>query len=133
LTCAYAAEHGLPQTPADLARLAVITVSGALEAIPIVLWLKSTVPEGRIVTRYHDVPGLLAGLKDGVGVALMSGMMAEAVGLIHCFVPPVGFEAPAWLITTEKLRQEPRIRAFLDFLAGYVAQKKYRKLDATSP
>ena len=77
--------------------------------------------------RQHDIPGLLAGLRSGVGVGLMSNMVAEADGsLIRCFVPPVTMEVPVWLLTTERLAKEPRIRALLDFLAGYMAQRRYR-------
>ncbi len=123
----YAAAHGVPRTPEDFAQNAVITVTDAFDHLPIVRWLEQVVPDSHIVMRHHDVPGLLAGLKEGLGVGLASDMMAEAAGLVRCFVPPVAFEAPVWLITTEKLRQESRIRAFLDFLAGYVTQKRYRK------
>ena len=65
--------------------------------------------------------------EDVVGVGITSDMMAEAAGLTRCFVPPVGFEAPIWLITTEKLQKEPRIRALLDYLSGYMTQRRYRK------
>ncbi len=84
-------------------------------------------PEAAIVVRQHDIPGMLAGLRSGVGVGLMSNMVAEAEGsLIRCFVPPVTMDVPLWLLTTERLRKEPRIRALLDFLAGYLAQRRYR-------
>lgn len=123
----YAAEHGVPQTPEDLARHLVLTVSPAAFDYPLFHYIDETVPDRQIVMRHSDVAALLAGLKDGVGVGVMSDMMAEAVGLTRCFVPPVPFEAPIWLITTEKLQKEPRIRALLDFLAGYMSQRRYRK------
>jgi DNA-binding transcriptional LysR family regulator len=57
----------------------------------------------------------------------MSNMVAEADGsLTRCFVPPVTMDVPVWLLTTERLAMEPRIRALLDFLAGYMAQRRYR-------
>jgi raffinose/stachyose/melibiose transport system permease protein len=46
---------------------------------------------------------LLAGLRSGVGVGLMSNMVAEADGtLVRCFVPPVTQDIPVWLVTTER-------------------------------
>ncbi len=123
----YAAAHGVPQTPADLAHHSVLTFFDTHDDLPIVRWMAGAVPEACIVLRPQDIPGLLAGLKEGVGVGLMSDMMAEAAGLVPCFVPPVTLEAPIWLITTERLRNVPRVRAFLDFMAGYVAQRRYRK------
>ena len=124
----YAVRHDVPRTPEALARHAIITVSSTVHNFPIVHWFEDAMPSSCIVMRHYDIGGLLAGLKDGVGVGLMSDMMAEASGLVPCFVPPVTFEAPVWLVTTEKLQKEPRIRALMDFLAGYVAQKRYRKL-----
>jgi hypothetical protein len=59
---------------------------------------------------------------------MMSNMTAEAAGLLHCFVPPVRSEAPVWLVTTESLQKEPRIRAFVDYLAGYLTQGRYRRI-----
>lgn len=126
----YAARHDVPRTPADLAGHSIVTVSTTVHDFPIVHWFETAVPSGCIVMRNYDIVGLLAGLKNGIGVGLMSDMMAEAAGLVPCFVPPVTFEAPVWLVTTETLQKDPRIRALLDFLAGYVAQKRYRKVVA---
>jgi DNA-binding transcriptional LysR family regulator len=123
----YAASQDVPRAPEELASHAIITVSPTVHDFPIVHWFEDAMPSGCIVMRHYDIAGLLAGLKDGVGVGLMSDMMAEAAGLTRCFVPPVTFEAPIWLITTERLQKEPRIRALMDFLSGYMAQKRYRK------
>jgi len=48
--------------------------------------------------------------------------------LVQCFAPPPEVESvfDLWRVTTERLRNEPRIRAFMDFMAGYFAKAKYR-------
>lgn len=123
----YAARHGVPANGDELAGHAVIGLPRAYRNAPMAHWLDNAVPASAIVVRQHDIPGLLAGLRSGVGVGLMSNMIAEADGsLVRCFVPPVTQEFPLWLVTTERLRKEPRIRALLDFLAGYLAQGRYR-------
>lgn len=122
----YAAEHGVPRSADDLARHAVITLSTGYRDSPMAHWMDATVPEEAIVLRYHDIPGLLSGLVGGIGVGLMSDTVAAASGLVLCFVPPVTLERPLWLVTTERLRSEPRVRAFVDFLAGYMTQGRYR-------
>jgi DNA-binding transcriptional LysR family regulator len=124
----YAAARGKPERTEDLGQHPVVTLSKDFGKAPFAEWLDDTVPEKGIVMRAHDVPGLLAGLVSGVGVGMMSNLTAEAAGLLHCFAPPVKSEAPVWLITTESLRHEPRIRAFVDFLAGYLAQGRYRSI-----
>jgi DNA-binding transcriptional LysR family regulator len=124
----YAAARGRPKGAEDLGRHPVVTLSKDFGKAPFTEWLDDIVPEQGIVMRAHDVPGLLAGLVSGVGVGMMSNMTAEAAGLLHCFVPPVRSEAPVWLVTTENLQKEPRIRAFVDYLAGYLAQGRYRRI-----
>lgn len=122
----YAEKHGVPENGEDLARHAVIGLPRAFRNAPMAHWMDETVPEASIVVRQHDIPGLLAGLRSGAGVGLMSNLVAAADGsLIRCFVPPVTLEVPLWLLTTERLRTEPRIRALLDFLVGYLAQERY--------
>lgn len=124
----YAAARGKPERAADFGGHQVVTLSRDFGKAPFTEWLDDTVPEHAIVMRAHDVPGLLAGLVSGVGVGMMSDMTAEAAGLLRCFAPPVKSEAPVWLVTTESLRHEPRIRAFVDYLAGYLAQGRYRSI-----
>ncbi len=128
----YAARFGVPLDSDALPGHAIIGLSKAFRNAPLSHWLDDVVPESAIVVRQHDVPGLLAGLRSGVGVGVMSDMVAEADGtLVRCFVPPVTQEIPLWLVTTERLRKEPRVRALMDFLAGYLAQRRYRAHSST--
>jgi DNA-binding transcriptional LysR family regulator len=124
----YAAARGRPERAEDLGRHPVVTLSKDFGSAPFAEWLEGIVPEQGIVMRAHDIPGLLAGLVSGVGVGVMSNMTAEAAGLLRCFDPPVRSEAPVWLVTTESLQKEPRVRAFVDYLAGYLAQGCYRRI-----
>ncbi|HMR05260.1 MAG TPA: hypothetical protein PKA88_05770 [Polyangiaceae bacterium] len=57
----------------------------------------------------------------------MSDLVASAdETLVRCFSQPIKFEADICLLTTEKLRHEPRVRALIDFFAGYFASARYR-------
>lgn len=123
----YFAAHGAPRSGEELKRHHVIALSKGFRDIALARWLDTTVPESAIVVRTHDIPGVLSGLTRGLGVGLMSDTVAAACGLHLCFVPPVIQEAPVWLITTEHMRNESRIRAFVDYLAGYMTQGRYRK------
>ena len=129
----YAAAHGVPRSAEELALHPVIGLSMGFRDTPLAHWIDQTVPEKAVVLRYSDIPGLLAGLSGGVGVGLMSDTVAAATNLVLCFNPPIRQEVPIWLITTEHLRGEPRVRTLVDFLAGYMVQGRYRKTQAPSP
>jgi hypothetical protein len=45
--------------------------------------------------------------------------------LVRCFTPPVEVLIDIWLMTTERLRHEPHVRALMDFFAGYLANARY--------
>lgn len=124
----YAERQGTPTCAEDLASHNVIALPRGFRGAPIADWQDRTVPESAVVLRSDGVPGLLAGLKSGSGVALMSDMVAETdATLIRCFVPPVTLVVPVWLVTTERLRDEPRIRALMEFLAAYIKTRCFRE------
>jgi molybdate transport repressor ModE-like protein len=126
---AYAEKFGTPKTAADLAAHQVIGLSRDFPRAPLVVWFDEVVPDAAVVVRHHAIPGLLAGLCGGVGVSLMSNLVASAdASLLRCFSPPpeVLSAFDVWLVTTERLRHEPRVRALVDFLAGYFANARYR-------
>jgi DNA-binding transcriptional LysR family regulator len=123
----YADEHGIPKTPDELADHAVIALSEGFRRAPLALWFDEVVPESAIVVRQHSIPGLLAGLRSGAGVAPMSDLVASTdETLVRCFTPPVEVQIDIWLVTRERLRHEPRVRALMDFFAGYFANARYQ-------
>lgn len=126
---AYAERFGAPRAPEDLAKHQVIALSREFRRLPLVVWFDSIVPDSAIFVRHHNVPGLFTGLRAGLGVSMMSDLVASTdPTLIPCFVPPPNVDSALdlWLVTTERLRNEPRIRALMDFLASYFAQAKYK-------
>jgi DNA-binding transcriptional LysR family regulator len=126
----YAQRHGAPGDAEALRGHAIINVSLDsywYRSFAVAHWLDAAVPGTAIVLRHNDIPGLLAALRSGAGVGLMSDMVADSDGtLVRCFRPPHSPEATVWLVTTEHLRREPRIRALLDFLTGFIASGRYR-------
>jgi len=117
----YAAAHGKPETADDLARHAIITMDPKEHRSEMTEWINAQVPESAIVLRPNNVTGIHSSLKAGVGVSLMSDFVcAGDPSLIRCFTP--GLPAPEiWLLTHERLRNVPRIRAVMDFFGAYFA------------
>ena len=123
----YAERQGMPTCAEDLASHSVIALPRGFRGAPIAEWLDGTVPESAIILRCDGIPGVLAGLKSGSGVSVMPDMVAETdPNLIRCFVPPVTMVVPVWLVTTERLRGEPPVRALMDFLATYMKARHFR-------
>ena len=60
--------------------------------------------------------GLLAAVRSGLGIAALPCMVADAMpDLLRCFPPP---DEPRcmWLLTHERVRQQPAVRAVIDLL-----------------
>lgn len=123
---AYANEHGVPRTPADLAAHRVIGVAAGNPASSLGTWLERNVPESAIFMRRSSIEGILSSIANSTGVSLMSDFLAGAdPRLVRCFSPDLGPVAEIWLLTHERLRDVPRVRAVLDFLHGYFAEGKH--------
>ena len=127
---AYAKRHGAPARAEELHDHSIIGMPEKYRWLPMCRWLDEHVPKSAVVTRTESIPGLLAGLKGGVGVSLMSDMVAETdASLVRCFVPPEPMLVPIFLVTTEHLRHEPRIRAWMEFMANYLVCRRFRAGD----
>lgn len=117
----YAAAHGKPDGPEDLARHAVISVDPRDYPGPTTDWVSAHVPDSAIMLRPNNITGLHSSLKAGVGVTMMSDFVcAGDPSLVYCFTPDLEAQE-IWLLTSERLRNIPRVRAVMDFFGGYFA------------
>jgi DNA-binding transcriptional LysR family regulator len=68
---------------------------------------------------HHDsVSGLLAAVHSGFGLAVLPSFIADRdAELVRCLPPRSDDNGALWLLTHERLRHIPRIRAVVDFLA----------------
>jgi DNA-binding transcriptional LysR family regulator len=118
----YAAAHGIPRSKEELAGHTVIGMEPGRYTSPLVDWLENTVPRSAIFLRRSSVPGLFADIRNGVGLSLMSDILAHGQeDFVYCFAPDVTDAREFWLLTHERLRDVPRVRAVLDFLSGHFA------------
>jgi DNA-binding transcriptional LysR family regulator len=131
-TRSYAEKHGAPQAPEDLAHHAFFTLNEDFPRLPMIEWIERHVPESAIVMRQNTIGGLFGSLRSGLGVTVMSDFLASSdANLVRCFTPDVAVHSEIWLITHERLRKTPRVRALMDFLADYFA--KGRHIGAAPP
>ena len=71
----------------------------------------------------NNVAGMFSGIKAGYGVSVMSDLLAACdEDFVRCFTPDIEQPHEVWLLTHERLRDVPRVRTVLDFLAAYFAE-----------
>ena len=118
----YAAKRGQPRSIADLADHVVLGGEGHLATIPPYVWLSSQAPDVPIRYRCNTVQNMLASVVAGLGVSMLPVAFAETRSDLICCITPPELNVPVWLITHERLKDEPRIRAMMDFLAEFAAR-----------
>jgi len=120
----YASAHGSPASEDDLGAHHVIGIDHGSFAGPIADWSRAHVPASAIKLRQSSVNALYTSIKRGLGVSLMSDFVAAGdPEMVRCFTPKIEHDYEIWLLTHERLRNAPHVRAVLDFLSGYFAAR----------
>jgi DNA-binding transcriptional LysR family regulator len=113
----YADRHGRPTTAAELKRHAIVGGGGAKLWHHYQAWLKSLDLEDRVAMHHASSTGLLSAIRSGFGVAVLPCIVGDAdPDLIRCIPPRTDHGRVLWLLTHERVRQTPRVRAVIDFL-----------------
>ncbi|MFM5885901.1 MAG: LysR family transcriptional regulator [Novosphingobium sp.] len=110
------------------------TVAG-LEAYPLIIetsapfgrfakWLTAAAPGGRIVQRVTSLSSVIAGVRAGIGAALLPTIIGDGLKGVVRVTPPIPeLTTPCWLVTTDQARRQPHIRAVIDCVADFVARQ----------
>ena len=126
----YAASHGCPESVEALAGHLLIGGDGHLATVPAFRWLAERVPEAPVRYRCNTVQNLISSVASGLGVSMLPCAFVDPkLDLVRCLPPPPELRTEGWLITHERLKDEPPIRAMMDFLAAF-ARKRWRSADA---
>ena len=126
----YAAAHGVPTNVAELKKHSFISIERGLFSGPLMDWVEENIPDEAVVLRQSSIAGLVTGIQSGLGISLMSDFLfQDHPGVIKCFTPKIERPSEVWLITHERLRHLPRVRAIMDFLSGYFATGRHRKVN----
>lgn len=113
----YAAKHGKPRRPRDLQGHTLIGGGGEGVWRIYGAWLRQHALEESVVIHHDSPTGLLSAVRSGFGIAVLPCFIADGESdLIRCMPPVHGEERGLWLMTHERLRHTPRVRAVLDFL-----------------
>jgi DNA-binding transcriptional LysR family regulator len=115
----YLEQHGRPSSVAELGRHALVAFEGAMEDHRANVWLKSALPEARIVARNASVLGVLATVRAGVGIGALPTAVAADETALEAVLPLVPELTRGWyLLTRPDLRAVPHISAFFEFMVA---------------
>lgn len=113
----YAEAHGLPQGPADLLRHNIVGGGGGGLWRTYSAWLDHLGLQERVSMHYGSPSGLLSAVKAGIGIAALPCLVADAdPELMICLRAPAEHKRIMWLLTHERVRRTPAVRAVIDFL-----------------
>ena len=120
----YAERRGVPQSREDLKHHAIVGGGSGNLWRHYQAWLRSLDLEDQVTMHYGSSTGLLAGIRAGLGVAVLPCILAEnEPDLIRCFPPRPDHGRTLWLLTHERVRHVPRVRTVLDFLYDRLLKK----------
>lgn len=114
----YAAQHGRPTRRRELAGHPLI--GGGEKGLwrYYLAWLQANGLEGAVAMHHSSATGMLSAVRAGMGLAVLPCIVADNdPDLVRCLPPVPQEERGLWLLTHERLRHTPRVRAVLDFLA----------------
>ncbi|MEA3032042.1 MAG: hypothetical protein QOH86_58 [Sphingomonadales bacterium] len=114
----YAALHPRPHTRDDLRAHPFIGGGGPGLWRRYRAWLQRLELEEAVAMHHDTAVGLLASVRAGFGITVLPTFFAERdPDLVRCVDPTSGDETSLWLLTHERVRHTPRVRAVMDFLA----------------
>ena len=114
---AYAAAHGRPERLKDLPGHPFIGGGGPGVWQVYRAWLEANDLAQAVAMQHDSSSGMLSAVRAGFGLAVLPCMVADFDrDLVRCLPPDPDNERSLWLLTHERLRRTPRIRAVLDFL-----------------
>ncbi|SMC58519.1 LysR substrate-binding domain-containing protein [Rhizobium sp. RU36D] len=121
---AYAERHGCPRSVEDLSDHSLIGIDTHARGRPIFDWASRHFPPETLLLRQNTVPAAFASVRNGLGVGFYSEFIAAGdPELVLCFRPPVAPAAEIWLVTHERMRNVPRVRAVVDVLKTLVKER----------
>jgi DNA-binding transcriptional LysR family regulator len=126
----YAAQHGVPRTREQLKTHAFIGGGGPKLWRAYSAWLHDLNLDDRVIMHHASAMGMMSAIRSGLGIAVLPCIVADAdPDLIQCVPPKDGHGRTMWLVTHERVRKTPRVRAVIDFLYERLS-RHIRQLEA---
>ena len=127
----YAIRNGSPSSVEDLQSHPIVGGGGDMwpqyRALLVSLGL-----EKQVAMHHPSSTGLLSAVRSGFGIAVLPCVVADGdPELVRCIAPREGHSRALWLLTHERVRHTPRVRAVVDFLydrlSKYIRQNEEQR------
>ena len=119
----YAARRGVPASPDDLQRHDLIDVTMEMGEIPAASWMMRHAGGKPPITRSNSMGSLVHAVKAGLGIGALPCTIADTdYDLLRCSDCIEEARASSWIVTRRELKDTPRVRAFIDFMAPHIQQ-----------
>ena len=126
----YAAANGVPTNQMELKKHAFIGGGGPKLWRAYSAWLHDLGLDDRVVMHHTSAIGMMSAIRSGLGIAVLPCIVADAdPDLIQCVPPKDDHGRVMWLVTHERVRHTPRVRAVIDFLYDRLT-RHIRQLEA---
>jgi len=123
----YAARKGVPASRHELKQHTIIGGGGGNLWRHYKAWIEELGLQEQVAMHQGSPGGLLAGVRSGFGIAVLPCIVADAEpDLLRCFPPRDGHGRTLWLLTHERVRHTPRVRAVIDFLYEQLSRHVHR-------
>jgi DNA-binding transcriptional LysR family regulator len=123
----YAARRGAPASSQDLAHHDLIDVSMEMGEIPAATWMMRHSGGKTPITRSNSMASMVYAVKAGLGIGALPSTIGD-IDLLRCSDVILEARASSWIVTRRELKDTPRVRAFIDFMAPYL-QAEIRKVE----
>ncbi len=118
---------GKPASYADLSRFPLIGFSPDIPS-QISDWYADVCADAEFVHRSNTLSGLIAAARSGLGASVMPCLIGDSMkDMVRLFPPVPELKTPGWLVTTDAARQQPHVRAMIDYLVGYITAQGMRE------
>jgi DNA-binding transcriptional LysR family regulator len=119
----YASRRGIPASPDDLADHDLIDVAMEMGEIPGATWMMRHAGGKPPITRSNSMGSLVHAVKAGLGIGALPCTIADTDhDLLRCSDCIEEARASSWIVTRRELKDTPRVRAFIDFMAPHIQQ-----------
>lgn len=123
----YASRNGVPASPDALRDHDLIDVTTEMGEMPGATWMMQYSGGKAPVTRCNSMGSLVHAVKAGLGIGALPCTIADVDrALIRCSDEIEEGKSSSWIVVRRELKDTPRVRAFIDFMAPHLQQELRR-------
>jgi DNA-binding transcriptional LysR family regulator len=121
----YLARHGPPDLATGCAGHDLVGYSPEARGFPEARWLASHAGGARVRLRQASVLGILAGVREGLGLGLVPCFLGDAERGLRRVAPlDAGLERPVWVVADRRVHRAARVRALTTHIVAALEARR---------